>query len=126
MASEEVEVVVAAKADDVWAKVGDFGGVGDFLPGIDDLRLEGNDRVISMFGMEIRERLVDKDDEARSISYTIVEGVPVERHRATITVEPRGDASLVRWGFEVEPDEMAPLFADSYRQGLAALERNFA
>ncbi len=126
MATEEVEVVVAAGADDVWAMVGDFGAVGDFLPGIDSLELEGDDRVISMFGMVIRERLVGRDDEARSITYAIVDGVPVGAHRATITVEPRGDASLVRWGFEVEPDEMAPLFADSYRQGLAALERHFA
>ena len=64
MAAGAVDVTVAAAPDEVWAMVGDFGGVGDFFPGIDSFRLEGDDRMIGMFGMEIRERLLARDDES--------------------------------------------------------------
>ena len=42
-------------------------------------------------------------------------GVPVESHSATITVEPEGDGSKVTWTYAVTPDEMAPVFGDSYK-----------
>ena len=118
---------MAAAADDVWAMVGDFGAVGDFLPGIDSLQLEGDDRVISMFGMVIRERLVDRDDGARSITYAIVDGVPVEAHRATITVEPRGDAlAWSRGGSRSSPTRWPRSSPTPTARASAALERHFA
>jgi carbon monoxide dehydrogenase subunit G len=126
MADGEVDVTVDAPPDEVWAKVGDFGGVADFLPGIDTFRLEGDDRVIGMFGMEIRERLVSRDDATRTITYTIVDGVPVESHQATMKVEPDGDGSKVTWSFSCSPDEMAPIFGDTYKAGLAAIQAAFA
>ena len=66
MAAGAVDVTVAAAPDEVWDKVGDFGGVGDFFPGIESFRLEGDDRIIGMFGMEIRERLLARDEETAS------------------------------------------------------------
>ena len=44
-----------------------------------------------MFGMEIRERLLARDDDSRVITYSVVDGVPIESHTATISVEPDGD-----------------------------------
>jgi carbon monoxide dehydrogenase subunit G len=125
MAAGEVEIEIAASADEVWAKVGDFGAAGDFLPAIDSFVLEGDDRILGMFGLEIRERLVGRDEAARTITYSLVEGVPIERHQATIAVTSEGDGSRVRWSFEVEPGDMAPVFADTYRQALAALQASF-
>jgi carbon monoxide dehydrogenase subunit G len=126
MAEGAVDVIVDATPDEVWAKVGDFGGVGDFLPGIDTFRLEGDDRIIGMFGMEIRERLLNRDDATRSISYSVIEGVPIESHTATMTVEADGDGSKVTWAYNVVPDEMAPIFGDTYKAGLAAIQAAFA
>jgi carbon monoxide dehydrogenase subunit G len=126
MAEGAVDVTVQAAPDAVWQKVGDFGGVGDFFPGIDSFRLEGDDRVIGMFGMEIRERLVSRDDATRTICYSVVDGVPIESHKATITVEPEGEGSKVTWAYEVTPDEMAPIFGDTYKGALAAVEAAFA
>jgi carbon monoxide dehydrogenase subunit G len=125
MAEGTVDVTVDAPPDAVWAKVGDFGGVADFLPGIDSLRLEGDDRIIGMFGMEIRERLLSRDDATRTITYSVIEGVPVESHTATMTVESEGDGSKVTWAYDVTPDEMAPLFGDTYKAGLAAIQSAF-
>jgi mxaD protein len=126
MAQGAVDVTVDAAPDVVWAKVGDFAGVGDFFPGIESFRLEGDDRIIGMFGMEIRERLLSRDDATRTISYSVVDGVPIESHTATITVEPDGDGSKVTWAYDVEPAEMAPIFGDTYKGALAAVEAAFS
>ena len=126
MAAGAVDVTVAAPPDVVWTKVGDFGGVGDFFPGIDSFRLEGDDRVIGMFGMEIRERLLAKDDASRVLTYSVVDGVPIESHTATVSVEPAGDGSRVIWAYDVSPDEMAPIFGDTYKAALESLAASFA
>jgi len=125
MSEDRVSIEIAAPPAEVWATVGDFGAVGDFLPGIESFRLEGEDRVIGMFGMEIRERLVARDEGDRAITYSVVDGVPLEHHQATIAVAPADTGSLVTWSFEVTPDEMAPIFADTYTKALQALQARF-
>ena len=122
MAAGAVDVTVTATPDEVWAKVGDFGGVGEFFPGIESCRLEGEDRVIGLFGMEIRERLLARDDESRTLTYSVVAGVPVDSHTATVSVEPDGTGSRIIWAYDVTPDEMAPVFGDSYQAALNSLE----
>jgi mxaD protein len=126
MAEGASDVTVKATPDEVWAKVGDFGGVADFFPGIESCRLEGDDRIIGMMGMEITERLVSKDDATRTLVYSIVNGVPLESHSATVSVEPDGEGSKVTWSYNVLPDEMAPLFGDTYKGALAAVADAFA
>ena len=125
MAAGAVDVTIAAAPDEVWKKVGDFAGVGDFFPGIESFRMEGDDRVIGMFGMEIRERLLARDEEGRVITYSVVGGVPMDSHTATISVEPDGAGSKVIWAYDVTPDEMAPIFGDTYKGALASLENSF-
>ena len=93
MAEGAVDVTVGAAPEEVWKRVGDFAGIEDFFPGIDSFRMEGEDRIIGMFGMEIRERLLSRDDATRTISYSVVDGVPIDSHQATITVEPHGEGS---------------------------------
>ena len=90
MAAGAVDVTIAATPDEVWAKVGDFAGIDVFFPGLESFRLEGDDRIIGMFGMEIRERLLARDEETRVLTYSVVDGVPIESHTATISVEPDG------------------------------------
>jgi mxaD protein len=126
MAAGAVDVTIAATPDEVWKKVGDFAGVAEFFPGIESFRLEDDDRIIGMFGMEIRERLLARDEENRVLTYSVVDGVPIETHTATISVEPDGDGSLVIWAYDVTPDEMAPIFGDTYKGALAALENGFS
>jgi carbon monoxide dehydrogenase subunit G len=126
VAEGAVDVSVGAPPDEVWAKLGDFGGIGEYFPGIESCRLEGDDRVIGLFGMEIRERLMTRDDQKRTLTYSVVAGVPVESHSATITVEPEGDGSKVTWAYAVTPDEMAPVFGDSYQAALTSVENLFS
>ena len=126
MAEGVVDVTVGAPPDEVWAKLGDFGGIGEYFPGIESCRLEGEDRVIGLFGMEIRKRLTTRDDAGRTLTYSVVAGVPVESHSATITVKPEGDGSKVTWTYAVTPDEMAPVFGDSYQAALTSVENLFS
>ena len=125
MAAGAVDVKIEAAPDVVWQKVGDFGHLDDFFPGIESFRLEGDDRIIGMFGMEIRERLLGKDGASRTITYPVVDGVPIDSHTATISVEEEDGGSRVIWAYNVSPDEMAPIFGDTYKAALAALENTF-
>ena len=101
MAAGAVDVTIAATPDEVWAKVGDFGGIDALFPTLESFRTEGDDRIIGMFGMEIRERLLARDEENRVLTYSVIDGVPIESHTATISVERRwrrleGDLGLRR------------------------------
>jgi carbon monoxide dehydrogenase subunit G len=122
MADATAEITIAATPDATWAVVGDFHGLGDWMPGIDESVAEGDDRVLSMMGMSIRERLTNRDDAARSISYSIVDGAPVETHSATITVHEAGDTSRVTWDVSATPDEMAGMMQGIYQSSLEALK----
>jgi carbon monoxide dehydrogenase subunit G len=111
--------------EDVWAVIGDFGGIGGWMPGIESCRVEGENRILDTMGMTITERLVSKDDAARAITYTIADGAPVEHHQAVITVHPEGGNSRVTWDVEATPDEMADLMVTIYQQALEALKTHF-
>ena len=56
----------------------------------------------------------------------MIEGVPVDSHTATISVQSAGDGSKVIWAYDVRPDEMAPIFGDTYKAALATLENTFS
>jgi mxaD protein len=123
MGKGTTEIKIARKPDEVWAVVGDFGGLGAWLPGVESCRVEGDDRHLAMMGMEITEHLIRKDEDGRSITYGITAGVPVEKHEATITVSPDGDGSTVTWDVEAD-DAMTEMFVQVYQQGLESLNKH--
>jgi mxaD protein len=125
MASGISETDIARSADDVWAVVGDFGGLAGWMPGIETCTVEGDLRTISMSGMEIGERLVRRDDAGRVLVYSIASGpAPIDHHEATITVTPAGSGSHVTWAVDVEPESMLALFTQIYQQSLDALKKH--
>jgi len=125
MAEGAVDVTIDAAPDAVWAKIGDFGGLGEVFPGLESCRLEGDVRIISVGGHEVHERLLSRDEAGRTLTYSVIAGIPVDRHEATITVEPAGEGSKVTWAYDVEPDEMAPGMGDNYKGGLDSLASLF-
>ena len=122
MASAQAAIDIKRSPDEVWATIGDFGGIADWMPGIESCRVEGENRILAMTGMEITERLVSNSDDARTQTYCIVSGVPVESHQATITVTADGDGSRVTWDVEAQPDEMTGVMQGIYQQTLDALK----
>jgi carbon monoxide dehydrogenase subunit G len=124
MGTGKAEIDVNRSPDNVWAVVGDFGGIGDWMPGIDSCRVEGDNRIIETMGMAITERLVSRDEAGRRLTYSIAAGAPVESHEAVIAVAPSGTGSHVTWVVEAMPDEMADLMAAVYQQALEALKNH--
>jgi carbon monoxide dehydrogenase subunit G len=122
MGKARAEIEISRPADEVWAVVGDFGGIGEWMPGIESCDVVGDDRILKMMGMEITERLERRDSDERVLVYGIAGGVPVTNHRATITVVPEGDSSHVSWDVEVEPDDMTDMMHQVYQQSLEALK----
>ena len=122
MASATAELTMSASPDAVWAIVRDYHQLHTWMPGIENSVAEGDDRVLSMMGMTIRERLVKLDESGKALTYSIVDGVPIESHEATITVHPDGDGSRVTWDVTATPDDMAGLMQGMYQQALESLK----
>ena len=124
MQTETARIDIAKPADEVWALVGEFGGLETWMAGIESCTVEGDIRTIQTMGMTLTEQLVGRDADARAITYSIVgEGAPVAKHEATITVLDAGDgASEVTENVSVEPDEAAQLFKDIYQGALAQVK----
>lgn len=122
MGKARAEIDIDRPADEVWAVAGDFGSIAQWQPGIESCRVDGDDRVIEVMGLEVIERLQSRDDDQRTLVYGIAGGVPVINHKATITVLSQGSGSHVTWDVEVEPDEMTDFMLQMYQQGLQALK----
>ena len=115
------EITINRSADDVWAKVGNFGEL-SWMPGVETCELDGDDRVLGMFGMRIVEHQYARDDEHRTLTYGIVDGdMKPELHRATITVMPAGSGSFVTWDVEAD-DAMVEAMQGAYVGALTALK----
>ncbi len=122
MAEARAEIEISKPVADVWAVVGDFGGLAGWMPGIESCRVDGDDRILGLLGMEVTERLERRDDDEHVLVYRIVGGVPVENHRATVSVNPAAQGATVTWDVEVTPDDMAGLMQGMYQQALGALK----
>ena len=121
MGEARAEITIDRSADDVWEKIGNFGDL-SWMPGIESCELDGDDRILGMFGMRIVERQLARDEEERSLTYGIVDGdMKPEVHRATITVMPAGSGSFVTWDVETD-DNMVEVMQGAYAGALGALK----
>jgi mxaD protein len=124
MAERTAEIDVNGPPADVWALIGDFGGIGGWMPGMESCRVEGENRILETMGMTITEKLLARDDATMAITYAIVDGVPIESHQATITVTAAGAGSHVTWVVDAAPDDMADLMQGVYQASLEAVKAN--
>jgi carbon monoxide dehydrogenase subunit G len=122
MGQRTAEIDIDGSPEAVWALTGDFGGIADWMPGMESCRVEGENRILDTMGMVITEKLIARDDATRTITYGIIDGVPVESHEATITVTGSGDGTHVTWVVDAAPDEMADLMLSVYQQSLETLK----
>jgi carbon monoxide dehydrogenase subunit G len=122
MAASEVAVTVARPAAEVWSVVSDFGGIGQWMPGIDACELRGDERVLSLGGMTVVERDLGVDPVRRVARYGIVGGdIALTRHEASVEVLEDPEGCRIRWSFEVEPEELLGVFQQTYQRALEAL-----
>lgn len=133
MGSIAIEEEIAAPAEAAWKSIGDFGGIGSWMPGIERCDVEGEGlgavRTVHMGTIKIVEKLEAHDEAARSISYSITEGpLPVQNYLATIQVSEAGAGCKVDWTARfdlpegVEEAAIAPALEGAYGGALKALK----
>lgn len=124
MAEGKAEVTIDRTPDEVWAVVGRFEGLDEWMPGIESCEMDGDVRKLQSQGMELHEKLMGRDEDAKTISYSLIKGpIPIEHHLATIAVEPEGEGSKLTWSYEVRPDAMAAAFAPVYEGSVQAVKQ---
>jgi carbon monoxide dehydrogenase subunit G len=126
MASVRKEVVIDARPDDVWDALRDWSAVHERLvPGfVTSTRLDGRDRIVTFFtGTTVREVLVDLDDDAHRLVWTVVDG-PYTHHNASAQVLANGDVGTrFVWVADFLPDEAAGLIEQLMQRGIDTVKR---
>jgi carbon monoxide dehydrogenase subunit G len=126
MASIQREVLIQADPATVWDALSDVGALHRRLaPGfVTDVRLEEGARVVTFGnGLVARELIVDIDDKARRLVWSVVGG-RMTHHNASAQVLPEGEGgSRFVWIADLLPHELAPGIAAMMEQGLAVIKR---
>ena len=126
MACIRREIVIHADPGDVWQALRDWGAVHERLvPGfVVATRLDGEDRIVTFFnGAVVRELLVDLDDGARRLVWSVREG-PYTHHNASAQVfAEEGATARFVWIADFLPHDVAPLAVELMDRGLDVLRR---
>lgn len=126
MASIHKEIEIDARPEDVWDALRDWGAIHQRLvPGfVVDVRLDGADRIVTFFnGMEARELLVDLDDDARRLAWSVVDG-PYTHHNGVAQVFAVGEGrSRFVWVADLLPDAAAAATGEMMERGIGAVKQ---
>ena len=127
MAQGKSEISIDTNPDEIWKVIRDFGGLAQYMPGVDSCTLDGDVRTLQMMGIEIKEQLRAIDDDTRRLTYSVVES-PMSNmvsHEATIAIDPEGSGSHVTWTVDVEPADLLPIFQGAYDNAVGGLKTKF-
>ncbi len=124
MSSLRFHTRINRPADDVWKVVSDSAVIADWFPGIEKASVSGNVRTIEMGpGVSLQEEIVNNDDSLRRFQYRITGGPIVpEYHLGTIDVIEDGDATLVVYGTEISPDDLAAVVGPAIEAAVGSLK----
>jgi mxaD protein len=127
---------IAARADVVWATVGNFAAVGRYLPSIATCQLEGERGVGQIRRLTLANdtttvsRCTALDDAARSVTYQILEtALPLANYSSTQTVHAiDGDRCRVTWTSRFDPsgaseEEAQAFLEEQLNEGLWELAK---
>lgn len=98
------------KPEELWEILSDLSR-SDWVPGVDEIRLEGDVREFDMAGMgKVKEQIIECNDENLTLKYSAIETVAtLNHHLACMQIEPLDKGSLFKWTTEIDPE----IFADS-------------
>ncbi len=120
----------SASVDAMWARVGNFCGIGWWHPALAwcDLSADGKERTLYLKGGgTIVEDLVNWNDARHSYTYRIKSSpLPVSHYISTIRVKKHGDGSKVVWyghfkAHGASPAKAKSIIAGIYKAGADAL-----
>ncbi len=118
-------VDIDAPPEAVWRFIGDPTTVPQWYPKYVACEVDGDRRTLrTAEGAELHERLLERDDDRRFYSYSVVSGAPVASHLASFEVTAEGAGSRVRWATQAEPlDPAADIRARLTASQTDALDR---
>ncbi len=126
MARIHEEILIDAEPAEVWAALRDWGALHEKLvPGfVVDTQLDGEDRIVAFGnGAVVREVLLDLDEQARRLAWTIVDG-PYTHHTGCAQVFPAGAGrARFAWIAYVLPEETAATTAAMMGQGTRVVKQ---
>lgn len=126
MASIRKEVLIEARAEDVWDAVRDVGAVHTRLaPGfVVDTKLDGDARIVTFAsGLVLHELIVDIDDKARRFVWAAVGG-PIKHHNGSMQVFAEGEGrSRLVWIADILPHDMAERAGAIMEQSIGMTKR---
>jgi hypothetical protein len=125
MASIRLEMTLRARPEQVWDAVRDVGAIHTRLAPdfVTDVRLEDGARIVTFAnGMVAKELIVDVDDAARRLVWSVVEGRPTH-HNGSIQIFPEGNGCRLVWIADLLPDELAKPIGAMMQQGMDAMRR---
>jgi carbon monoxide dehydrogenase subunit G len=127
MASIRREMQVNARPEKIWEAVRDVGAVHERLaPGfVVDTKVEEGARVVTFAnGMIARELIVDVDEAARRLVWSVVGSPRLTHHNASLQVAADGDGgSRVVWIADLLPNEVAGYIQAMIEQGMAVMKK---
>jgi hypothetical protein len=94
------------------------------VPGfVVDARLDGSDRVVTFFnGSTVREVLVDMDDDARRLVWSIADGPYTHHNGAAQVLAGEGGETVFVWVTDLLPDELAERTTALMEQGIDTIK----
>jgi Polyketide cyclase / dehydrase and lipid transport len=125
MASIRKEILIEAPPEDVWDALRDWGAIHRRLvPGfVVDARLDGEDRIVTFFnGLQAREVLVDLDDEARRLVWSLVDGPYTHHNGAAQVFAAEKDRTRFVWTADLLPDAAAPVTGEMMERGIGVVK----
>ncbi len=126
MASIHREILIDRSRAFVWDAIRDVGSIHRRLVRgfVTDCRLEGDSRTVTFAnGMQVRELIVDVDDERCRHSWS-ARGGGLEHHNASAQVfEETADRCRVLWIADLLPHEAAAPVTEMIEQALAAMKK---
>jgi carbon monoxide dehydrogenase subunit G len=126
MASIRKEISLSSSPEAVWDVVRDVGAVATrFAPGfVVDVQMEVGARLVTFGnGMVARETIVDLDETARRLVYSVASGRLTHHNASLFQVVAEGAGSRLIWVADVLPDTAAETVGAMMEQGAAAAKR---
>lgn len=124
MAELSIQQDLPFSAAAVWGVVGVLDRV-DWVPGIDQAEMKGDQRHMIMAGAgALVETIYKHDTEAMVIEYGVTESsVGITYHRARLALTPAGANCQIDWTLQIEPDAFAGPIKKTMQASLAQLQQ---
>jgi uncharacterized protein YndB with AHSA1/START domain len=125
MASIRLEMSLTADPAKVWDAVRDIGSIHTRLAPdfVTDVKMDGDARIVTFAnGMVAKELIVDVDDAARRLVWSVVGG-RMTHHNGSLQTFPEGSGCRVVWIADILPHDLKAPIQGMMQQGMNAMKK---